>query len=329
MKYLLTLLVLLPLESWSQSMTLTYEDSDISTSLTSFDPACNGPLTTLEFTLPGGNLWEVTGVDIEYSMTAQGGGWKSHQRSQIFCQNSNMAEANVYQGTGDSGGIQAYDRNGVSMANGVYPANTTLVFEMRAWRTSQGSGCNVTYNKVNNFTWIMTVYYQAVPDEGTVGIGTLAPDSSAILELKSMQKGFLPPRMTSTFRDAIIAPTEGLLVYCTDCAPEGIYTYNGTTWQHAAGWKLEDIDGDTYITVEQNPDEDKIRMTTAGTERMIITHDGKIGMGISSPLYGLHIKGQGERNISIIDTSATTGSKYGVHVEQGGTAVGEIGRAHV
>jgi hypothetical protein len=322
MKIILSLLISLPISLMGQSMTGTYEDGDISTGFNAYDPACNGPLTTLQFTLPGGNLWQVTGVDIEYSMTAQSGGWKSHQRSQIHCQNSSMTEAGVYQGTGDTGGIQAYDRNGVTIANGIYPAGTELVFEMRAWRISQGSGCNTTYNKVNNFTWIMTVYYQAVPDEGRVGIGTVTPDSSAILELKSIQKGFLPPRMTSALRNAVASPVEGLMIYCTDCTPEGIYTYDGVSWLHASGTILKDKDGDTYVTVEQNPDEDKIRMTTAGTERLIITNDGKIGVGTSSPLYSLHIKGQGSRNVSIIDTSGTAGIKYSVHVEQGGASTG-------
>ena len=306
----------------SQSMTLTFEDSDIPTSLNSFDPDCNGPLTTLQFSLPTGNPWEVTGVDIEYSMTAQGGGWKSHQRSQIFCQNSNMAESNVYEGTGNSGGIQPYSRNGVTIANGIYPANTTLIFEMRAWRTQQGSDCNVTYNKVNNFTWIMTIYYQAIADEGRIGIGTTTPDSSAILELNSLQKGFLPPCMSSIFMDAIDAPAEGLLIYCTDCTPEGIYTYNGSAWQHAAGTELKDADGDTYITVEQTPDEDKIRMGTVGLDRFTIAPDGKIGIGTNTPDYTLDILGQGNRSINIIDTSGVASEKHGVYIEMSGSSSG-------
>lgn len=36
-----------------------------------------------------------------------------------------------------------------------------------------------------------------------VGIGILTPDASAILDVNSSDKGFLPPRMTETQRDAI------------------------------------------------------------------------------------------------------------------------------
>jgi hypothetical protein len=65
-----------------------------------------------------------------------------------------------------------------------------------------------------------------------VGINTdnSAPNASAILDVKSTTLGFLPPRMTSSQRDAIASPAEGLTVYCTDCTPKGIYYFNGTGW---------------------------------------------------------------------------------------------------
>lgn len=40
-----------------------------------------------------------------------------------------------------------------------------------------------------------------------------SPDSSAILDLKSTDKGFLPPRMTTTERDAILSPAVGLMIF--------------------------------------------------------------------------------------------------------------------
>jgi len=53
---------------------------------------------------------------------------------------------------------------------------------------------------------------------GQRGIGTNSPDTSAILELASTSKGFLPPRMTASQRDAIATPGLGLIIFCTDCA---------------------------------------------------------------------------------------------------------------
>ena len=42
-------------------------------------------------------------------------------------------------------------------------------------------------------------------------------DPSAILDAKSTQKGFLPPRMTFAQMSAISGPAPGLMVYCTNC----------------------------------------------------------------------------------------------------------------
>ncbi len=42
-------------------------------------------------------------------------------------------------------------------------------------------------------------------------------DPSAILDAKSTQKGFLPPRMTLAEMNAISGPAPGLMVYCTNC----------------------------------------------------------------------------------------------------------------
>lgn len=49
-----------------------------------------------------------------------------------------------------------------------------------------------------------------------IGIGTTNPHSSAILELSSTDKGFLPPRMTRNQRNAIVNPRSGLLLFDTD-----------------------------------------------------------------------------------------------------------------
>jgi hypothetical protein len=72
---------------------------------------------------------------------------------------------------------------------------------------------------------------------GSVGIGaTYSINASAILQVSSITKGFLPPRMTSTQRTAISSPAVGLIVYQTD-STEGTYEYTSTGWRiiNAAG----------------------------------------------------------------------------------------------
>jgi hypothetical protein len=48
-----------------------------------------------------------------------------------------------------------------------------------------------------------------------VGIGTVNPDSSSILDLTSNSQGLLIPRMTSSERNLILSPATGLLIYNT------------------------------------------------------------------------------------------------------------------
>lgn len=68
------------------------------------------------------------------------------------------------------------------------------------------------------------------------GIGTSAPDNSAILDVSSTTKGFLPPRMTITQRNNISAPAIGLIIYNTT---ENCINYRGeNNWQSLCGTQL-------------------------------------------------------------------------------------------
>ena len=60
------------------------------------------------------------------------------------------------------------------------------------------------------------------------GIGTTTPDTSAKLEIASIAKGLLLPRMNAAQRGLISTPANGLLVYQTD-APTGFYVNTGTS----------------------------------------------------------------------------------------------------
>jgi hypothetical protein len=62
---------------------------------------------------------------------------------------------------------------------------------------------------------------------GDFGIGTNSPAASALMDLTSTTKGFLPPRMTTTQRDAIVSPAAGLVIYNTTTSKLQVYT---TAW---------------------------------------------------------------------------------------------------
>jgi len=64
---------------------------------------------------------------------------------------------------------------------------------------------------------------------GNIGFGTLNPDSSAMLDITSNNKGILIPRMTSAEREAIVHPATGLMVF--DSTEVAFWYYNGSNWQ--------------------------------------------------------------------------------------------------
>jgi len=67
-----------------------------------------------------------------------------------------------------------------------------------------------------------------VGDSG-VGVNTLAANNaSATFQIDSTTKGFLPPRMTTTQKNAIASPAAGLVVY--DSTTNKLCCYNGSTW---------------------------------------------------------------------------------------------------
>jgi hypothetical protein len=66
------------------------------------------------------------------------------------------------------------------------------------------------------------------------------PDNSAMLDIKSTDKGLLIPRMTATQRTLINNPAPGLMVYQTD-VPSGYYYYDGTSWTAVA------VSGQHYV----------------------------------------------------------------------------------
>jgi hypothetical protein len=58
------------------------------------------------------------------------------------------------------------------------------------------------------------------------------PDNSAMLDVKSENKGVLIPRLSFEQRNAIVTPAEGLMVFCTDCGINGALSlYSNGEWR--------------------------------------------------------------------------------------------------
>lgn len=98
-----------------------------------------------------------------------------------------------------------------------------------------------------------------------------SPDPSAMLDIKSTDKGILIPRMNTAQRTAIASPATGLLVF--DSETESFWFYNGNEWTALISGVpsiLRDADNDTKVQVEESADEDKIRFDLSGTEHYVM-----------------------------------------------------------
>jgi hypothetical protein len=73
--------------------------------------------------------------------------------------------------------------------------------------------------------------YALLTDSGSVGLGTITPDKSAIVDISSTDKGLLIPRMSTTSRNLISNPVIGLMIYntTTNC----LNAWTGSVWKEA------------------------------------------------------------------------------------------------
>jgi len=118
------------------------------------------------------------------------------------------------------------DGEGIKAEN----TSTGAAFEAK-YISGAGHGYQLKMDDNNNSTTIFLRSYgnSYFNTGGSFGIGTASPDSSAILELSSTTKGFLLPRLTTTQRDAVSSPAEGLVVY--NDSTNALNFYNGSSWQ--------------------------------------------------------------------------------------------------
>ena len=80
-------------------------------------------------------------------------------------------------------------------------------------------------------TFLLCVYVQTANAQMGVNSTGAAPNAAAMLDVRSSDKGFLMPRMTTTQRNAMPAIADGLMIYNTTTAE--IEVYRGLL-----GWKV-------------------------------------------------------------------------------------------
>lgn len=94
-------------------------------------------------------------------------------------------------------------------------------------------------------------------------------DASAMLDVKSTEKGMLLPRMSAAERDLITSPATGLLVFVTD--DNNFYFFDGASWEQFSGGTDND-----WIVNGNN---------------MVSSVSGNVGIGNPNPTAKLDVAG--------------------------------------
>lgn len=103
------------------------------------------------------------------------------------------------------------------------------------------------------------------------------PDNSAMLDIKSDDKGWLLPRMSQSERNAIATPAQGLTIYQTDNNP-GFYYYE-------SGWKLM---GSAYVE-SQNVEQVLLQNVNAQNRSVVSLSQMSIGTASATSSSALEI----------------------------------------
>lgn len=86
--------------------------------------------------------------------------------------------------------------------------------------------------KITLYAFFVGLTMTASFGQNNVGIGTTTPSPDAVLDIQSTGQGVLVPRMTTAQRNAIVTPTEGLLVYDIDVNCFYFYESTSAAWQN-------------------------------------------------------------------------------------------------
>ena len=123
--------------------------------------------------------------------------------------------------------------------------------------------------KVLVFSFLLAGISIDIAAQVAINTDESAPESSAMLDVKSNSKGILIPRMTTTQRNNIENPALGLMVYDTN--KKTFWYYDGQKWRaNNAIPEILDADEDTRVTVEEFSDEDRVKIAVAGEQNFVL-----------------------------------------------------------
>ena len=104
--------------------------------------------------------------------------------------------------------------------------------------------------KISSFLAILLLLRSIMFAQVGFNADNSSPDPSAMLEVKSASRGFLPPRMTTTQRNLISSPATGLIIYNT--TKNGNEIYNGSAWVSNTHYIGESYGGGVVFYIYDN-----------------------------------------------------------------------------
>jgi len=168
--------------------------------------------------------WGTNGTHIYNSNTGNVGIGINTPGYLLHVSKNTVAPSIRIQNAGGTGGAAFEMVDNFSGANWKFKATNAGGFKIR----DHASGLDVFFIEQNSAANLLYL-----KSGGNIGIGTNTPESSAMLDVNSTNKGFLPPRMTLVELNAISAPVDGLIAYCIDCGSGGLgalLIYMAGTW---------------------------------------------------------------------------------------------------
>lgn len=109
------------------------------------------------------------------------------------------------------------------------------------------------FTVMKKFVWLLLVVVPFFSLAQSIGIGTISPDNSAQLDIRSTSKGLLIPRMTDAQMRAIVLPAKGLMVF--NDTDSSFYMHRDSGWVNInsvtgiGGWS---ITGNSAVDTSKN-----------------------------------------------------------------------------
>jgi len=144
------------------------------------------------------------------------------------------------------------------------------------------------FNKIENvlvLLFIIGFFINNLQAQVAINNDNSVADASAILDIKSTDKGILIPQMTINQRNGIVNPVNGLMIYCSD--DNVYYYYNNSQWNPVNGGADDDW--------------------TIDNSNIYSALTGNVGIGTSSPSQQLELSNSMKLPYT---TSSTVGVVY-------------------